>query len=86
MHALSALQQVQVAALDISSLIRLVWTPRGVGDPVDVYCIVEGLRHEIGADRTHEVTFRLSDADRSPAFVLDDAIFGVLDAGNVLAF
>ena len=55
--------------------------------PIVRSCVVEGVRHDITAGGTsHLVTLSLGDALFTSLFVLDDAVFGVLDDDNVLAF
>jgi hypothetical protein len=84
--ALTAAERGTVLALDITSMIRIVWTPDGVGDPIDRYCIVEGVEHQSTPHTLHYMTLYLGDADNRVNFRLDDTQFGVLDGTSVLAF
>ena len=83
--ALSAAQQAQVLALDISSVVSVEFTPNGLGTAVTRDCIVSGISHDRLVTGSHLVTLSLGDADRRSVMQLDDTIFGVLDS-NVLAF
>lgn len=85
MHALDGAAQNLLASLDISSLVRGVWTPDGVGSPVDRYSVVEGISHQIQRN-SHTVTVNVGDAVNASPFILDDPIFGVLDGPGVLVF
>lgn len=115
LSALTAAQQDQILALDITSPVSVTFTPNRVGEPtlfeteagdelvtedgIDLEseaadlpapitrsCVVEGIRHDIAAGGTsHIVTLSLGDALFTSLFVLDDAVYGVLD-DDVLAF
>lgn len=82
--ALSDEQQAQVLGLDIASVVRVLFTPNGVGAEVDRYCIVYGIEHTI-TPATHTVRLSLGDVAQRSTVQLDDAVFGRLDS-NLLAF
>lgn len=77
-------EQAQVLSLDIASIVRVLFTPNGVGDQVDRYCVVYGIEHTI-SPALHTVRLFLGDVAQRFAFQLDDTVFGRLDA-NSLAF
>lgn len=85
-HALSTAEQASVLSLDISSVIRVKFTPNQTGTQIDRHCIVLGISHDISAmAATHTMTLTLGDTDRRSMFTLDNSVFGVLDTA-VLAF
>jgi hypothetical protein len=54
-----------------------------VGDPIERYGQIIGIKHDVGVDR-HTVTFGLGSLQYA-FLVLDDTGFGILDE-NALAF
>ena len=85
-HGLDPVDAATVAELEIGDLVRVVWTPLGVGDPIDETLVVEGVDHAITVD-SHVVTLRVAPAAQSGVFILDDAVWGVVDTGaGVLSF
>lgn len=82
LHGVSAGQQMAVLGLDIGDVVRVVYTPNGVGDPLDTFCLIEGRSDQL-TQVTHTVTFALSllaNGFAGTPFVLDSIEFGVLDA------
>ena len=77
-------EQESMLQLDISSVVRVRFTPNDVGAEVDRYCIVYGVDHTL-APMSHLMTLHLGDADRRSTFTLDASVFGRLDS-NSLAF
>lgn len=80
--------QVAVLSLDIGSVVRVVYTPNGIGPPIDKFCMVEGISHDM-APSVHSVTLSLSnlvDGFSGQPFLLDDAEYGLLDGVGLLAF
>lgn len=86
-HGLPMADQLTVLALDIGDVVRVVYTPNREGEPLDTFCLIEGVSETIGLGLyTHEITFslsRLADGFAGTPFVLDSTEFGVLDQ-NVL--
>lgn len=74
-----------VAALEIGDLVELVWTPADVGVPLELVLLIEGVSHQIGFDSGHWMTLSLSTATMN-LFILDDAMWGLLDGLGVLGF
>ena len=85
MNRFDMVQQAALAALDINSLVRGIYTPGGLGDPIDRYCIIEGVHHQIQRNR-YLLTFYVGDAINRTPFILDDPVLGVLDGPGVLVF
>lgn len=86
-HGLSGAYQPVVLGLDIGDVVQVIYTPNGVGDPLDTFCLIEGRSDQMGSV-SHTITFALSllaDGFAGTPFVLDDPVFGVLDA-NFLGF
>lgn len=83
-HSLDSTDRDLVLGLELGDVVGVVWTPLGIGDQIDRTHIIEGIEHEIYPAQ-HTLTLRLGDADRRAFLVLDDAVFGVLDA-NLLAY
>lgn len=57
----STAQQATILALDIGSVVRVRFTPHGLGGEIDRTCIVEGIRHSL-MPTFHEVTLTLGDS------------------------
>jgi len=81
---LSTTLAVQVSSLELGDVVRVVFSPPGGGSAIDRYGIIEGIDHRVGID-SHRVMFKLSSLQETP-FVLDSAVFGVLDGESVLAY
>lgn len=77
-----------VSSLEIGDLVGLVWTPAGVGDPIEASLIVEGVAHQLPFDGPHTMTLSLTTAATTNMFVLDDPFLGILSppTNSVLAF
>ena len=82
LHGLSDPDALTVLGLELGDVITVAWTPSNVGPAISQIVTIDGIRHEVLPD-SHFVTFRLSET--VAAFILDDSVFGVLDA-NVLGF
>jgi len=74
-----------ILGLDFGDLIQVQFAPDGVNVDIDMYCLVEGIRHDI-APTTHHVTLSLSASSRRAFWQLEHPIFGSLDGPAVLAF
>lgn len=69
----------EIAALlstEISDVIRVKFTPNGIGDQIDQYGIVTGIDHNIAIDR-HTLTIKLGSISDFP-LILDHPIYGRL--------
>jgi len=74
---LPTLQQNEVLALELTDVVRVKFTPNGIGSAIDQYAQITGINHATNSV-SHRVTIGLSTLDYAN-FVLDDSIFGVLD-------
>lgn len=84
----SEADQAAVTGLEIGDLVDVVWTPANIGAAINETMVVEGVAHQIGFDSGHVMTLALSNASQQSAFILDDAIFGILSppTNSVLAY
>lgn len=83
LNALTAEQVTQVLRLDLGSLVRVLYTPSGIGDPIDQYVSVDEINHQIDPG-VHRVRLSFSQGEK-PALILDSTLFGLLDT-NTLGF
>jgi len=74
---LNTTQQNQVLALELTDVVRVKFTPNGIGSAIDQYAQITGISHATNSV-SHRVTIGLSTLDYAN-FVLDDSVFGVLD-------
>jgi hypothetical protein len=75
---LSSVQALQVLSKELTDTIFVKFTPNNIGDPIEKYAQIIGIKHQIG-NFTHNVTFNLDTLDFAP-LVLDDPVFGALNA------
>jgi hypothetical protein len=73
---LTPTQQLQVLSKELTDTIFVKFTPNNIGDPIQKYAEIIGIKHKIG-NFTHTVSFNLDTLDFAP-FVLDDTEFGIL--------
>jgi len=67
--------------LDFGDVVRVRFTPNGIGDPIDQYLTIEGISHEVSPSR-HQMTFQFERITYFP-FELDSTDYGILNT-NVL--
>ena len=82
LEAITSGQKASVLDLDLGDVVRVEFTPSGIGAVVSQIVSIDQISHQISTDR-HDVTFTLSET--LAAFILDDAVFGVLD-DDILGF
>ena len=83
LNALNDAQTAEVLALDLGALVQVLYTPSGIGDPIDQFVRLDSIEHTIDAAQ-HRVRLSFSQGE-PPALVLDSATFGILDT-NTLGF
>lgn len=83
LNALTADQVADVLSLDLGALVRVLYTPSGIGDPIDQFVQLDFIEHNIDPSQ-HRVRLSFSQGE-TPALVLDSSSFGLLDA-NTLGF
>ncbi len=78
LNSLSDSEVQEVLAKDLTDVIEVIFTPNNIGSPIEKYGQIIGIKHDIDRTGIHRVSFNLDTLDYAP-FVLDDAVFGVLD-------
>lgn len=68
--------QDEILALEINDIVKIVYTPNNVGDPIIQNALITGIRHDVGISY-HNVYFEFGRATSIP-FLLDDAEYGRL--------
>jgi len=81
MSVLSTAQQNSLLALDLTDQVKIKFTPNGIGSQIVKYGQITGIEHRVGIF-VHELTFRFRTLEYAE-FVLDDAVFGLLDTGRL---
>ena len=82
LDALSDADVASLLSLELGDAVRVVYTPNGVGDPIDRYVAIDSIEHDI-SQQSYFMSIGLSQT--IGAFVLDSSAFGVLDS-NILGF
>lgn len=82
LNRLSDAEVLDLLNLELGDAVRVIFTPNGIGDPIDRFAAIDSIEHSI-TPVEHVMTFGLSQT--IGAFVLDSSVFGVLDS-NVLGF
>lgn len=77
----SSAQQEQVFGLDLGSLVRVKYTPSGIGNAIEQFVIVDEIEHNIDPQE-HRVRFNFSEG-QAPSFILDSSLYGVLDTNTL---
>ena len=77
-RVLTAAQITQVLQLELNTLVSVVYTPNGIGDPIEQDCVVQGLDHDITPDM-HWVTVWLTKFEHTNVFVLGESLLGGTD-------
>ena len=67
--------------LELGSVCKVAFTPNGIGDPIEKFIQVISLNNSV-KPTTHYVTFGFQEI-KYLSLVLDDAVFGKLDAGTL---
>jgi hypothetical protein len=83
LNAVSAEQQAEVLGLELGALVRVLYTPSGIGDPIDQFVTLDSIEHAIDSFN-HRVRLSFSQGE-APALILDSLTFGLLDV-NTLGF
>jgi hypothetical protein len=82
LESLSDNDVASLLSLELGDAVRVVYTPNGVGDPIDRYVAIDSIEHDIN-QQSYSMSIGLSQT--IGAFVLDSSAFGVLDS-NILGF
>jgi hypothetical protein len=81
MSELSTAQQNSLLALDLTDQVKIKFTPNNIGSQIVKYGQITGIEHRVGIF-VHELTFKFRTLEYAE-FVLDDAVFGLLDTGRL---
>jgi hypothetical protein len=81
LHGLSTSQREGMQQLEIGDVVRTIWEPNNVGQPIDALSLVEGIEHSIGVD-THTLKVQLTPFSAA-GFILDDLNRGLLDTSEL---
>ena len=81
MSELSTAQQNSLLALELTDQVQIKFTPNNIGSQIVKYGQITGIDHRVGIF-VHELTFRFRTLEYAE-FVLDDAVFGLLDTGRL---
>lgn len=84
LRAITAQQKANLLNLDLSDVVRVEFTPGRIGDPIVRYGKVIGLQQTY-TPSSEELVLKL-ETTSGALLVLDDAVFGRLDAGNLLGW
>jgi len=77
---LSTMQVQEALQVELGTVGQVVFTPGGVGDPIQRYVTVDSIQHAV-TPKSHRITFDLSEA--IPSFTLDSTEFGVLGTNRL---
>ena len=83
LNAITASQVNEVLALELGALVRVIYTPSGIGEAIDQFVRLDSIEHNITVEQ-HRVRLSFSQGE-APALVLDSLTFGLLDT-NTLGF
>ena len=81
---LSAGQQTDLLGLELGDVVSIKFTPNGITPAIEKFAEVIRIDHSVDLEN-HVMSLGFATLDFA-LFVLDDAQFGKLDAGNALAF
>ena len=81
LHDLNSTDQETVLGLELGSVCKVAFTSNGIGDPIEKFIQVISLNNSV-KPTTHYVTFGFQEI-KYLSLVLDDAVFGKLDAGTL---
>jgi hypothetical protein len=81
MSELSTAQQNSLLALELTDQVQIKFTPNNIGSQIVKYGQITGIEHRVGIF-VHELTFKFRTLEFAE-FVLDDAVFGLLDTGRL---
>jgi hypothetical protein len=78
---LNTAQQNEVLSLELTDVVRVKFTPNGIGSAIDQYALITGIQHRTNSI-SHSVIIGLSTLDYAN-FILDDSVFGILDTSRL---
>lgn len=86
LDSLTQAEQSTILSLELADVARVVYTPNGLGDPVEKAGLIIGINHSITTSR-HDVTLNFAPVQTN-VFIIGDPEFGIIgeDAPGVLGF
>ena len=81
LHDLEPAQQQEVLDLEIGAVCQVLFTPNGIGDPIDRYISIISIKHDVNPE-IHVVRLGFQEV-KGLALVLDDAEFGRLNEATL---
>jgi hypothetical protein len=84
LHDMSAVNRATLLSLDVGSVVTIKFTPAGIPPVISKYAAVIGISHSAVYTGNHIMSVKFQTLDVA-TFVLDSAVFGLLDL-NLLAF
>lgn len=72
--------QNNLLALEIGDVVRIVFTPNGIGDPISEFQIITGIQHKVEIN-SHSINFEFG-STVGLSFVLDSEVYGILSDGT----
>ena len=81
LDSISPSHRASVLGLELGDVVQIVFTPNGVGAPIDKYGQVISIEHNKDTSQ-HNIQFGLAAADFA-SLVLDDTVFGRLDVNSL---
>ena len=84
LHKLDGPEQTQVLNLELGSVVKVVFTPNGLGDPIERYVQIISINHVVRPE-THFIEYGFESLEGG-VWTLSDTVFGKLSAGNFLGF
>lgn len=79
LHDKTPEQQGKLLQVELQDVFKVVFTPNGIGSPIEQYADVTGIKHSIGIAQ-HKITFDFGSIRKFP-FILDHPVYGVLGGG-----
>lgn len=76
LHDKTPTQVDNLLNIEIADVVNVIFTPNQIGEAINQYAIVTGIKNNIGIDR-HELTFELGSVSAFP-LILDNPIYGRL--------
>ena len=84
LHDKTPAQVDTLIGLELGDLVRVQFTPRGIGDQINQYARIIKIDNSIGID-THSIKLGLASIAGLP-LILDDLIYGRLDSDYILSY
>lgn len=84
LHKLEDAEQTQVLNLELGSVVKVVFTPNNLGNPIERFVQIISINHTVRPE-THFIEYGFESLEGG-VWTLSDTVFGKLSAGNFLGF